>query len=404
MIGPTPGHKPPRNGGRRGRVIVAILDGAGAGAAPDAADYGDQGAQTLRSVITAGSRLSLPHLYSLGLHLVLGLPALLPESEVCGYYGRLAPHSPGKDTTSGHWELAGLVLARPFPTYPDGFPPAIIAQFEKAIGRKVLGNLVASGTEIIEQLGRRHLDSGGPIVYTSADSVFQIAAHEKVVPVETLYSWCRTARQILRDPHGVGRVIARPFVGRPGSFQRTPRRRDYSLPPPGETILDRVHGRGLPVGVIGKVADIFDHRGITAHLPGKNNDQVFASLLKLMGMLPEGLIWATFGDFDSLYGHRNDVRGFARALEQFDRWIPLLKEKMDPKDLFLISADHGCDPSYPGTDHTREYVPLLAWHSALSPGIDAVNLGSRSGMADFAAGIAGWLALPPLVRGNNFLS
>ena len=379
---------------------MVVLDGAGAGAAPDAGDYGDQGAFTLRRVITANGQLPLPHLYGLGLHLILDLPASRPEEVVYGCYGRMTPLSPGKDTTSGHWELAGLVLDRPFPTYPKGFPPEIIENFEQAIGRKVLGNVVASGTEIIERLGRQHLRSDYPIVYTSADSVFQIAAHEQVVPVELLYSWCQAARLILRHRHAVGRVIARPFEGDPGNFQRPPRRKDYSLPPTGETILDRAQEQGLPVGVIGKVADIFNHRGITVHRPGKGNDQVFDSLQKLLDGLPRGLIWATFGDFDTLYGHRNDVQGFARALQQFDCWIPLLKQQIGFRDLLLITADHGCDPTYPGTDHTREYVPLLVWSPSLPLG---VNLGTRSTMADLAAGIAGWLGVPPLGRGTNFL-
>ncbi len=383
------------------RAVVVVLDGAGAGAAPDAHEYGDGGAHTLLSVITANGLLVLPHLYALGLHLILDLPSSSFEGNICGSYGRMAPLSPGKDTTSGHWELAGLVLNSPFPTYPDGFPPEVIEEFEQATGRKVLGNVVASGTEIIEILGRQHLISGRPIVYTSADSVFQVAAHEQVVPVDLLYSWCRAARRILSHRHAVGRVIARPFAGNPGNFRRTPRRKDYSLPPPGKTILDRAQERGFPVGVIGKVADIFDHRGITLHRPGKDNEQVFHSLGKLLSELPAGLIWATFGDFDTLYGHRNDVQGYARALQQFDDWLPILKSGLNGEDLLLISADHGCDPAFPGTDHTREYVPLLVWSPSLPAGL---NLGTRSSMADLAAGIAGWLGLPPLDSGTDFLS
>lgn len=397
MIKPTPEHNPVQ---KSRRAIVVVLDGAGAGAAPDAGDYGDQGANTLRGVITAGEQLSLPHLYGLGLHLILDLPALPVEKAINGCYGRMAPRSPGKDTTSGHWELAGLVLDRPFPTYPGGFPSDIIRKFEQVLGRKVLGNVVASGTEIIERLGQKHLNTGYPIVYTSADSVFQIAAHEQIIPVEQLYSWCRAARMILQHRHAVGRVIARPFEGEPGAFRRTSRRKDYSLPPPGETILDRIKEHGLPVGVIGKVADIFNHRGITVHRPGKDNQQIFDSLQKLMGELSEGLVWATFGDFDTLYGHRNDVKGFARALQQFDNWMPLLKRQIKAGDLLLITADHGCDPTFPGTDHTREYVPLLVWSPSLPPG---VNLGTRSTMADMAAGIAGWMGLPPLGPGSSFL-
>ncbi|HHX87308.1 MAG TPA: phosphopentomutase [Firmicutes bacterium] len=396
MTKPTPGH----NVIPEARAIVVVLDGAGAGAAPDAVDYGDQGAHTLRQVITGQDRLPLNNLYRLGLHLVLDLPAVQPEDTICGSYGRMAPLSPGKDTTSGHWELAGLILDNPFPVYPQGFPPEIIEPFEQAIGRKVLGNIAASGTEIIERLGEQHLHTGYPIVYTSADSVFQIAAHEQAVPVELLYSWCQAARSILRHQHAVGRVIARPFEGRSGSFQRTPRRRDYSLPPPGETILDRAGESGLPVAVIGKVADIFNHRGITIHRPGKSNDQVFSSLQELLAEVPRGLIWATFGDFDTLYGHRNDSQGFARALLLFDRRIPALKKQMGEGDLLLITADHGCDPTFPGTDHTREYVPLLVWSPSLPAG---TNLGTRSTLADLAAGIAEWLGLSPLERGTSFL-
>lgn len=391
----------PEPKGLQKRVIVIVLDGAGIGALPDANYYGDEGSDTLGHVIKKHGPLNLKNLYAIGLGCLLdpGKPALPPTR--ARFYGRMAPISPGKDTTSGHWELAGLVLKKPFPLYPLGFPAGVIEAFEKAIGRKILGNIAASGTEIIEKLGREHMQSGHPIVYTSADSVFQVAAHDEVIKGEELYSWCEKARQILISDHAVGRVIARPFTGKPGSFVRTSGRRDYSLPPPGDTLLDISASAGLSVAVIGKVADIFAHRSISDHRPGGNNEAVAADLTAFMKEINKGLIWATFGDFDTVYGHRNDSEGFALALEKFDHHLTGIFEKMRKGDLLFITADHGCDPTYPTTDHTREYVPILAWGSLLPHNID---VGTRESFADLAAGAAEWLELKAPGYGKSFLN
>ena len=383
------------------RVIVIVLDGAGIGALPDAEIYGDQGSNTLQNVIEKHGPLKLENLFSLGLGKLLQLKQ---DNKVpplrAGFFGRMAPASPGKDTTSGHWELAGLVMTERFPVYPDGFPEKIIDSFEQAIGRKVLGNVAASGTEIIEELGEEHLKTGYPIVYTSADSVFQIAAHEAVVPLEMLYQWCEQARYLLSGKHVVGRVIARPFAGESGSFKRTSGRHDYSLPPPGDTLLDNAKKAGYPVAVIGKVADIFAHRGITIHRPGGDNEAIAGELDYLLEKVPCGLIWATFGDFDTLYGHRNDSEGFARALERFDLQLERILGKLGIGDLLFITADHGCDPTYPTTDHTREYVPVLAWGKAL-PG--NIALGTLPTYADLAATAGHWLNLETVGKGNSFI-
>lgn len=394
------------NPGRKNscRVIINVLDGAGVGALPDAGRYGDEGANTLLNVISRHGPLKLPNLLGLGLGQVLrlSLPSgsgSLMENDRGATFGRMAALSPGKDTTSGHWELAGLVLESPFPVYPNGFPEAVIERFERAVGRKVLGNIVASGTAIIDELGEKHRQTGKPIVYTSADSVFQIAAHEAVVPPGQLYDWCRAAREILQGEHAVGRVIARPFTGSAGQYTRTAGRRDFSLSPPGPTILDIISEAGLTAAVIGKVADVFNHRGVSLHRPGSDNEAVAASLLWMMENVFDGLIWATFGDFDTLYGHRNDSEGFARALESYDLFLGAIKAKLGPRDLLFITADHGCDPTHPGTDHTREYVPLMAWSPAFNNG---GCLGTRNTMADLAATAAAWLSLEGLQYGEQF--
>ena len=396
MTRPIPEPKPASPGAPR--VLIVVLDGAGVGALPDASRYGDQGADTLGHLLRGEPSLELPHLFSLGLGEILGLETQQPLLPGC--HGRLAPRSPGKDTTSGHWELAGVVLDRPFPVYPRGFPPEVMEPFERAVGKKALGNKPASGTEIIQELGAAHLESGRPIVYTSADSVFQIAAHEEGVPREQLYQWCRIAREILQGPHAVGRVIARPFVGSPGQFRRTGGRRDFSLSPPAPTILDRAREAGFPVAVTGKVADIFNHRGISRQEPGSGNEETAASLFRLVEELESGLIWATFGDFDTLYGHRNDRRGFAAALERFDEHLSCLLERLREEDLLIITADHGCDPQHPGTDHTREYVPLMATGRRFR---NRVDLGTGSSLADVGAGAARWLGLDPPPQGSSFL-
>ncbi len=387
------------------RAVIVIIDGGGVGELPDAASYGDAGANTLLHVISKEGPLELPNLQRLGLEEILSLsagtaaPPGAPPLLNAGYYGRMASRAAGKDTTSGHWELAGVVLEQPFPLYPRGFPREIIDAFEQAIGRPILGNIPASGTEIIKELGENHLQTGRPIVYTSADSVFQIAAHEEIVPPEELYRWCAEARAILQGDHGVGRVIARPFTGEPGAFQRTIRRKDFSLSPPGTTLLDLAAAAGYPVAVIGKVADVFNHRGITLHRPGGDNEATAAALKGLLRESPGGIIWATFGDFDTLYGHRNDSSGFARSLERFDSHLGEILTLLRSGDYLFISADHGCDPTFPGTDHTREHVPIIAWSPSLE---QSCNLGTRSSFADLGASASAWLHLPPLNHGTPF--
>ncbi|MHC5038165.1 MAG: phosphopentomutase [Planctomycetota bacterium] len=366
---------------RFARVFVIVLDGLGVGALPDAPSYGDEGADTLGHILSARG-LAVPHLAALGLSRLGALPS--PPEGITGGWARLLEASPGKDTTTGHWELAGLVLDHPFPTYPEGFPPEVIQAFEERIGRSVLWNRPASGTEIIRRLGDEHCATGKPIVYTSADSVFQIAAHEEVVPVEDLWEQCRRAREILKPPHGVSRVIARPFAGSSGAYHRTPRRKDFSLVPPGETVLDRVKDRGLAVIGVGKIEDIFAHRGLTASEHTEGNEASVQALCRLTGEDFEGLCMANLVDFDMLYGHRRDPEGFGRALEAFDRALPSLQGGMKGGDLLVLTSDHGNDPLHAGTDHTREFVPCLTW----SPGWKReTDLGTR-GLADLGATVA----------------
>lgn len=339
------------------RVFVCVLDGCGAGALPDAAAYGDEGADTLRHVLTA-SGVRLPRLEALGLGEVVGLPLAAPRPEAT--YGRLGERGAGKDSTTGHWELMGLVLERPFPTYPHGFPPEVIRPFEEAIGRRVLGNRPASGTAIIQELGDEHVRTGRPIVYTSADSVFQVACHEGVVPVAELYRWCEVARGILQGEHAVGRVIARPFTGTSGRYERTPRRRDYSLPPPGPTYLDLLAGRGVPVVGVGKVGEIFVQRGVTVDDHTTDNTAGIAACTRHLREMEGGLLFANLVDFDQVWGHRNDVSGFARGLAEVDRAVAVWESLLRPGDALILCADHGVDPTTASTDHSREYSPLLA--------------------------------------------
>lgn len=345
------------------RAFVCVLDGVGAGALPDAEAFGDAGADTLRHTIEA-TGVALPNLAALGLGAITGLPLGEPRADAT--YGRLLETSPGKDTTTGHWEMMGLILPHAFPTYPHGFPPEVILPFEKAIGRRVLANHPASGTEIIDRLGAQHLATGRPIVYTSADSVFQIAAHEEIVPLELLYEWCRIARKILTGPHAVGRVIARPFVGAPGAFARTRNRRDFSLLPPGLTYLDLLSERGLHVAGVGKIGEIFVMRGIAESHHIESNADGLAQSLRLLGEMDEGLLFTNLVDFDMVWGHRNDAEGFARGLAEVDAAVPAIVAALRSDDLLVFCADHGVDPTTPGTDHTREYSPLMAL--GLAPG------------------------------------
>jgi len=378
-----------------------VLDSVGIGAMPDAAEYGDAGRDTLGH-LAAARPLKLPNLVQLGLANIRPLAHLEPVEQPAACYGKAAIASPGKDTTTGHWELAGLYLPQPFPTYPQGFPRELIARFEKAIGRKTLGNVAASGTEIIKQLGEEHLRTGFPIIYTSADSVFQIAAHEKVIPVPELYRLCETARGLLQPPHHVSRVIARPFVGRPGNFRRTARRRDYAIPPPQDTLLDRLLTRGVFTYGIGKIHDIYCGRGLAHYVETKSNAKGMEKILAALGRVRHGLIMANLVDFDMLYGHRKDVEGYARALEQVDTWLAKLLRRLRASDLLLLTADHGCDPdaANPSTDHSREYVPILAYSPSARGG---VNLGVRKTLADIGQTVAENFGLT-LPFGTSFLS
>jgi phosphopentomutase len=381
------------------RSIILVLDGAGIGPAPESAQYGDAGAATLPHVGAAVGGLALPNLERWGLGWLAAIPGVQPVAQPAAAYGRLRERAAGKDSTTGHWELAGLVLEQPFPTYPGGFPSELVRQFEATIGRPVLGNVAASGTEIIERLGEEHVRTGQPILYTSADSVFQLAAHEEVVPVEQLYDWCRRGRALLTGDHAVGRVIARPFAGPAGAFRRTVRRHDFSLPPPAPTLLDAVAAAGDPVVAIGKVADLFAGRGVTETLPTQNNAGGISALQARLAAPGGGLIFATLVDFDTLYGHRNDAPGFARALAEFDASLPALEAALRPGDLLLLTADHGNDPTTPGTDHTRELVPLLARSPTLPGG---TPLGTRTTFADVAATAAEWLGLEWDGQGSSF--
>jgi len=359
-----------------------VLDSVGIGEMPDAAEWGDAGSDTLGNLARVRP-LRLPNLCRLGLANIKPLSGLEPSPAPAGSYGKCALASPGKDTTTGHWEMAGIQLAAPMPVYPHGFPPEVMNPFEERIGRKTLGNKAASGTEIIQELGAEHVRTGWPIVYTSADSVFQIAAHEQVIPLEELYRICGIAREILRKPHEVGRVIARPFEGEAGHFVRTSNRRDYAIPPPSGMLLDVLNGKGVPVYAVGKIADIFLRRGISRSVKTKSNVDGMKRVGTAMREQPDGLIFVNLVDFDMLYGHRNDVEGYATALEAVDGWLPSLE--LQPGDLVILNADHGCDPTTPSTDHTREYAPLLVYGRRIKGG---VNLGTRASLADIGQTVA----------------
>ncbi len=369
-----------------GRVIWVVLDSVGIGELPDAADYGDTGRDTLGHI--ARSRpLALPNLVRLGLANIKPLAHLDAPPNPAGCYGKGATISPGKDTTTGHWEMAGIWLDRAFPVYPHGFPQPLMDEFERQIGRRTLGNKPASGTEIIKELGEEHMRTGFPIVYTSGDSVFQIAAHEDVIPVAELYRMCEIARKLLDGPNRVGRVIARPFTGAPENFRRTERRHDYAVEPPRPMLLDVLTDLRVPIFGVGKIHDIYNGRGVGNYATTKNNADGMAKIGAALTSEPRGLLFANLVDFDMLYGHRKDVEGFARSLEEFDRLVGPMLESLRDSDLLLITADHGCDPDpvNPTTDHSREYVPILAY----SPGARAgVNLGTRATLADMGQTVA----------------
>src|SRR5579871_1559424 len=333
------------------RIVWIVLDSVGIGEMPDAAAYGDQGSDTLGN-IARQRQLHLPNLCRLGLANIKPLTGLTAAASPLGAYGRATLASPGKDTTTGHWEMAGIHLEKPFPLFPHGFPPEVMNEFETRIGRHAIGNKAASGTEIIKELGAEHMRTGKPIVYTSADSVFQVAAHEEVIPLWELYKICDTAREILRGPYEVGRVIARPFIGSPGSFTRTPNRKDFAVPPPKGMLLDQLEAKNIPVFSVGKIFDVFLGRGIQEHEKSKNNADGMAKTLGALDEFGHGLLFVNLVDFDQLYGHRNDVEGYAGALEEFDRWLPALYGKLSSDDLLILTADHGCDPTTPSTDHS----------------------------------------------------
>jgi len=381
-----------------GRVIWIVLDSVGIGEMPDAEAYGDKGSDTLGN-IARQRRLKLPNLCRLGLANIRPLAGLDPVSEPAGAYGRCALASPGKDTTTGHWEMAGIHLQKPFPLFPRGFPREVMEPFETRIGRHTLGNKAASGTEIIKELGEEHVRTGSPIVYTSADSVFQIAAHEDVIPLFELYKMCEAARDILRGPYEVGRVIARPFVGEPGAFTRTSNRHDYAVPPPRGMLLDQLQARGVEIYSVGKIFDVFLGRGIGEQVKTKTNADGMDKTLRAMDEQDGGLIFVNLVDFDMLYGHRNDVEGYARALEEVDAWLPALDAKLAADDLVILTADHGCDPTTPSTDHSREYVPLLAYGPEARAG---VNLGVRGSLSDIGQTVADNFGTT-IVTGASFL-
>ncbi len=387
------------------RVFLIVLDSLGVGAQPDSHLYGDKGSNTLLS-LTKSKSLLLPNLKSLGLFNIYsgyedyeGLFDDFMTDSPLAYHGFMAQKSPGKDTTTGHWEIAGLVLDKPFPTYPDGFDSEIIDTFSDLTGKGVLCNLPYSGTQVIEDYGQRHIDTGNLIVYTSADSVFQIAAHENIVPLDKLYEYCEIARALLQGKHGVGRVIARPFLGQKGGFFRTANRKDYSLPPVGQTMLDIIANNKLDVIGVGKISDIFAGRSITSHIPTKSNLQGQEVVKTLLGESFNGLAFVNLVDFDMLYGHRNDINGYALALSDFDRSLGEILKGMKNTDLLIITADHGCDPGFPGTDHTREYVPVLAWSKIFK---NPKSLGKRESFADIGATITHALGLEGLENGVSF--
>jgi len=381
------------------RVILIVFDSVGCGALPDAADYGDAGSDTLGN-ISRHIPLRVPNLRRLGLARVATVNRLDLEPDPIGACGRMAEASPGKDSVTGHWELAGLVLERAFPVFPNGFPRELIDEFERRIGRGTLANKPASGTAIIDELGVEHMDTGKPIVYTSADSVFQIAAHEDVVPVPELYRWCEIAFELAGRGMGIGRVIARPFIGSPGAFRRTANRRDFALTPPSRTLLDHVKDAGFPVVAIGKIEDLFAGRGITSATHTVSDDHGIDEVLRAMSTTARGLIFANLVDFDTQYGHRNDVAGYAANLERVDARLSEVLAALQPRDLLVVTADHGNDPTTPSTDHAREHVPVFLTGRAVRAGVD---LGTRETFADLGQTIASVFNVGPLEHGTSFL-
>jgi len=381
------------------RAILVVLDGVGAGANPDAHAYGDDGASSLEHCALAIGGLALPNLGSIGLGNITPILGTPPTSDARGSYGRMAEKGAGKDSTTGHWEITGVVLQKPLPTYPHGFPADLVAAFEQAIGRRVIGNKPASGTEIIKELGEEHVRTGYPILYTSADSVFQVAAHQDVIPLAELYHICEIARGMLTGENAVGRVIARPFIGEPGAFQRTEHRRDFSLAPLGTTLLDLLKASGKEVIGIGKIEDLFAGRGLTQRDHTETNRDGMAATLRWLERDFTGLLFVNLVEFDMLWGHRRDSQGYAQALRDVDTWFGQVQQVMRPEDAIFFTADHGVDPTYRGSDHTREEVPLLAYGKPIRAGVD---LGVRASFADLGQTLAQTFGVGPLAAGTSF--
>ncbi|WP_297423070.1 phosphopentomutase [Clostridium sp.] len=382
------------------RVIWIVLDSVGMGAMPDAEKFGDVGANTIGNVSKAVGGLNLPNMVKLGLGNIEGIAGVEKCETPLGCYARFSEASNGKDTTTGHWEMGGIVSEVAFPTYPNGFPNDLIEQFERLTGRKVIGNKPASGTAILDELGEEQMKNGSVIVYTSADSVFQIAAHEEVVPLNELYKMCETAREMLKGEHAVARVIARPFLGEPGNFTRTPNRRDFSLMPPHDTVLNKIKNSGLDVIAVGKIEDIFCGQGITEAIHTKDNMDGVDKTIEYMKKDNRGLIFTNLVDFDMKWGHRNDFKAYANGLEEFDVRLKEIIDSIKESDILFITADHGCDPTMPGTDHSREYVPFLAYGKNLR---ENVNLGTRNSFADMGQTIAEILNVEKIKNGESFL-
>ncbi|HOM42247.1 MAG TPA: phosphopentomutase [Bacillota bacterium] len=381
------------------RVILIVLDSVGIGELPDADMYGDSGSNTLGSLVRNVKDFKLKNLEALGLGNIDRSIGLQIAENPTGSFGRAKEVSPGKDTTTGHWEIAGVTLSRPFPTFPEGFPKELVEDFERAIGVKTLGNEAASGTEIIARLGDKHVETGYPIIYTSADSVFQIAAHEEVIPFQKLYEICEKARALLKDEYAVGRVIARPFLGKSGSYKRTSNRRDFSLKPIKKTMLDIIVENGMNVAAVGKIEDIFAGAGISEAVHTKDNMDVVDKTLEYMSEDKTGLIFSNLVDFDMLYGHRNDAEGYAGALMAFDDRLPEIFAAMKDSDVLIITADHGCDPTTDSTDHSREYIPILVYGRHVRQGTD---IGTREGFSDIGATVLDLLGLPIEIDGKSF--
>lgn len=383
------------------KVVLIVLDSVGVGELEDAKFYGDEGSNTLSNTSYAVGGIELKNMYKLGIGNITDIKGTPPNPNPVGVFGKGKEKSKGKDTITGHWEIAGVVLKEPFKTFPEGFPKELIEEFEKQIGRKVLGNKVASGTEIIKELGEEHMKTGYPIVYTSADSVFQIAAHEEIIPLDKLYEMCEIARRMLTGKWLVARVIARPFVGKDrNSFVRTYNRKDFAIEPPYETLLDNVKEAGLEVVGIGKIEDIFAKRGLTKSIHTEGNTDGINKTLKMMDEVKDGLIFTNLVDYDMLYGHRNDPIGYAKALLEFDERLPEIIEKLGKDDILIITADHGCDPTTPSTDHSREYVPILVYGQKVKKGY---NLGTRESFSDIGQTIAEYLNVKTLRNGKSFL-